>query len=172
MKETPDANYEIEIRRLQGEVDPEVWEHLRDGYVVTLNHYISFVVVSYLPSPLDPLQYRNELKPVETRDEAAWTVLSTNTLVVSRSSNGGEYVRELRYPGPPDRCTVFYLTPAHFEALVTDIELNLSVRRGRWQRLDEIGTGALHDLLLHHISTAQALTDHERALLCLPKAAE
>jgi hypothetical protein len=148
-------------------MDPDVGALLPGGYLLTLNRRVWLVVLPHLPSRLDPVAYRGELTTPRDLDEAAWQVLSTTDLVVGPSPHDGHDLVELRYPGPPDACSVFRFARPEFERLVDDVATHAARQPLDGIALHDLAAGALRRFLEDELPRAGALDESDRTLLGL-----
>jgi hypothetical protein len=163
MKERPDPDYFLEVRDLRAEKQPEVARHLAGGWLLTINHVVTVVLVPYLPTTPWPPPAPTDLDHARDRDEAAQIVLATNTHLVA-PTDGPERIEELR-GDIPERQTIFWVAADHHAEL--DRELAALAGRGA-ARLSELSAGALKTFLVYVLPASEALSRDDRTLLCLP----
>lgn len=169
MKEYPEPNYFVVLTAAESSIDPRIGEFLPGSYTIGVNHLVEIAVVPWFPRAPWPPPFPRTWDAFTNRDEAARYVLASGTIVVApgeRASVTHEVVVFQEYSERPHTIT-WYPRSLH-EELVHEIErLHREPVHDRdgW-RLNELGEGAIADLLRNDLPRAE-LTDYERKILCI-----
>jgi hypothetical protein len=170
MKEYPEPDYLLKIWELKRESEPEVSRYIDSGWVLTINHISSVVLIPHLPTNPWPPPPLDDLEHARSKDEAALVTLHMNTQIVTPSIDDNEHQEEL-FHAVQELQTVFFVSRAHYAAL--DAEIAALQQRPQWPgkydelRLSHLSDGPLRTFLTRDLPRSAALRDYEREILCL-----
>jgi len=168
MKERPEPNYSIDVRR--GAPEPIVgFDAFLPGAIsVTVNHVMNMVIIPWLsPSPWPP-PYPADWERVRTREEAAYFALATHDVAVAPSSDGSARVQLATYSDAPDSpSTAIWLPAEDHLRLVTELAAE-RFRIDPKPRLFDLEGTAVADLLRRYLPRVPSLDAYSRRILCLP----
>jgi hypothetical protein len=167
MKERPEQNYLIDVRRGDDEPVAGFDEQLPETIVVVINHIVDIIVVPYLsPSPWPP-QYPVDWERVHDRDEAARFAFATNSITVAPSWDSDMHMQTASFPElQGSGSTAIWFPVNDYDRLVAELKSD-RMREAPAPRLFDLEGTMLWDLLCLHLPRVSSLDAYDRDILCL-----
>jgi hypothetical protein len=167
MKERPEKNYSIEVRRGDDEPVAGFAALLPGAVIIVVNHIVDIIVVPCLsPSPWPP-SYPVDWERVHDRDEAARFAFATSCVTVAPSWDAETHMKtasfaELEGAGS----TAIWLPALDFSRLLDQLTSD-AMRAVPSPRLDDIEGTMLWTLLARLLPVVPSLDAYDREMLCL-----